>query len=163
MSFSVRAKSFGNATFRCSSQSLTAYHSSALNRVKRSFIDGDSATFTSTAGRPNSRRRSATPAPRPMESTYMLTGRSLSGVLSQRSLTRPVTRMRSASYHSTSSSSMFSARMQNPVGSPPRPGSTPQTRSAPRSASTSRPHAPSISSFGMTVSDTLSGNSPKTL
>ena len=159
----MSCSSSGSTQSRCSSHSLADHHSSSRRRMNRSPIADDSATLTDLVGSSSSLSRSATPAPSPMLSTQISSGRISHRALSYSALTRPTVSIRSRSRQLMTSNTVLPRRLHRAVRScPVRLTSRPQIIGPTSVGSTSRLVAAAASSRGMTVSWSLSANSPFT-
>ena len=126
-------------------------------------VAGASATFTPRTGRFCSANRSTTPEPKPITSTNISCGCSITVASSNLFLTAPQSCMRSMDGKVTKSKTVFPWRTQRAELSPPkRATSNPQTIGSFAVKDTSRFIAPRMSSIGMTVSSSADGNSPMT-
>ena len=151
--------SLGSLTDRVASQSFAAIHSSSRSLLAFGFMAELSDTFTSRTLYPCSRRRSATPEPRPIVSTHISIGRSILASLT----TMPTVCIRSKPPHDLISSTTEPRRLQRAVLSvPKRATSSPYTTGSSPLTVKSLLIAPSTNSAGIRVSSSARANSPKT-
>ena len=101
-SSAYNASSRGNDTSMPSRYIFILNQSSARKFKYVSFAMARSDTFKPRAGKPSSRKRSSTPAPKPLLSTMISAGRLLGGMASYSAFTAPVSCIRSKLRHTVS-------------------------------------------------------------
>ena len=146
-----------------SSHSFALNHSSARKFKYVSFCELRSDTFRPRAGKSSSRSRSKTPAPKPLLSTMISTGRLDGGRMSYSALTAPVSCIRSKLRHVVSGWITGPClRAKTELSPPCLATSKPHTAGVSSSILMSLAIACSISDTGITVSSSDGGKFPST-